>query len=107
MEKKRIIEEKANRFHMRMSEMQRELERDLIEYIEEHGELDFTQQEWRTYTTMVMWGETAATYVEGVRVKNGVLLVVAEDGQEYDRKCWTNDTLIDICYDAADWCTVK
>lgn len=107
MKKKTIIEEKAGRFQTRMREMQREIERDLIEYIEEHGELDFTKQEWRTYTTMVMWGETAATYIEGVRVKNGVLLVVAEDGQEYDRDCWTNDTLIDICYNTEDWHTGK
>lgn len=105
MEKKRIIEEKANRIHLRMIEMRRELERDLIDYIEEHGEIDFTHLEYPINTTLVMWSDTVATQIEGVRVKNGVLLVVAGGGQEFDSDCWTNDTLIDICYDASDWTT--
>ena len=105
MKKKTIIEEKASRIQTRMHEMQKELERDLIEYVEEHGELDFTNAENKIYTTFHMWGDTAACSVDYVRVKHGVLLVVDDNGDEHDRDDWTLDTLFDICYCTDCWPT--
>lgn len=105
MKKKTIIEEKTSRIQTRMREMQKELERDLIEYVEEHGELDFTNLEYPIYTTLNMWSEVTSCRIEGVRVKHGVLLVVDESGQEHDYDDFTNDTLVDICYSADSWPT--
>lgn len=107
MKKKSIIEEKSSRIQTRMRELQKELEQDLKEYIAEHGDLDFTNSEDKIYTTLCMWGEVGSTCIEGVRVKHGVLLVVADDGQEYDYENWTNDTLVDICYCTDCWPTEK
>ena len=105
MKKKTIIEEKTSRIQTRMREMQKELERDLIEYVEEYGELDFTNLEYPIYTTLNMWSEVTSCRIEGVRVKHGVLLVVDESGQEHDYDDFTNDTLVDICYSADSWPT--
>lgn len=107
MKKKSIIEEKAARIQMRMREMQKELEQALIDYIEEFGEIDFTMSEDDVYTTLNMWGDIDSTIIEGVRVRNGVLLVAAYDGQEYDYEHWTNDTLVDICYNTDCWPTER
>ena len=101
------LEAKACEVQTKMRELQYKLERALIEYINEHGDLDFTKLDYKIYTTLNMWGETGSTSINGVRVKQGVLLVVAEDGQEYDYDNWTNDTLVDICYCTDSWTTQK
>lgn len=103
--KKNVIGEAASRIQTEMRKLQRELEQMLKDYIAEHGNLDFTHLEDKIYTTLFMWGETASTCVEGVVMKNGVLFVVADDGQWHDYDEWTNDTLVDICYCADIWPT--
>lgn len=105
MKRKDVINEKTSRFYINVSNMINELERDLKSYIEEHGELDFTNAENKIYTTFHMWGDTAACSVDYVRVKHGVLLVVDDKGDEHDRDDWTLDTLFDICYCTDCWPT--
>ena len=105
MTRKSSIENMTSRYYITVSQMINDLERSLKSYIEEFGDLDFTNADGKIYTTLHMWGDTTACSIEGVRVKNGVVLVVDESGQEHDRDDWTLDTLFDICYCTSLWPT--